>query len=60
MATLNLNVRVDAADKKILKNFVIMLVYIYSNKYVYKSGLREQSLPFEVKANNYDKVIYEN
>ena len=61
METLNLNVRVDAKDKKNFEQFcnnVGMNVSTAINMFI-KAVLREQKLPFEVKANSLDEVIYE-
>ena len=61
METANLNVRVDANDKKSFEQFctsVGMNVSTAINMFI-KAVLREQKLPFEVKANAFDKKIYE-
>lgn len=61
METLNLNVRVDANDKKSFEQFcasVGMNVSTAVNMFI-KAVLREQKLPFEVKTNTYDERIYE-
>lgn len=61
METLNLNVRVDANDKKCFEQFcasVGMNVSTAVNMFI-KAVLREQKLPFEVKANTFDEKIYE-
>lgn len=61
MESLTLNVRVDANDKRCFEQFcssVGMNVSTAVNMFI-KAVLREQKLPFEVKANNYDKVIYD-
>lgn len=61
METLNLNVRVDAKDKKNFEQFcnnVGMNVSTAINMFI-KAVLREQKLPFEVKANTFDETIYE-
>ena len=61
MESLTLNVRVDANDKKCFEQFcssVGMNVSTAVNMFI-KAVLREQKLPFEVKTNNYDKVIYD-
>jgi len=61
MESLNLNVRVDANDKKSFEQFcssVGMNVSTAVNMFI-KAVLREQKLPFEVKANTFDKVVYE-
>mgnify|MGYP004516964985 CR=1 FL=1 len=55
MESLTLNVRVDANDKKNFEKFcnnVGMNVFI-------KAVLREQKIPFEVKASTADEIIYE-
>ena len=61
MESLNLNVRVDANDKKNFEQFcnnVGMNVSTAINMFI-KAVLREQKLPFEVKSNIFDKEIYE-
>ena len=61
MQTLNLNVRVDAKDKKSFEEFctsVGMNVSTAINMFI-KAVLREQKLPFEVKTKKYDKSVYE-
>ncbi len=61
METLNLNVRVDANDKKSFEQFcssVGMNVSTAVNMFI-KAVLREQKLPFEVKTSNFDEKIYE-
>lgn len=61
METLNLNVRVDANDKKSFEQFcasVGMNVSTAVNMFI-KAVLREQKLPFEVKTNTFDEKIYE-
>ena len=61
MESLNLNVRVDANDKKKFEEFcsnVGMNVSTAVNMFI-KAVLREQKLPFEVKSNFFDEVIYE-
>lgn len=61
METLNLNVRVDANDKKSFEKFcssVGMNVSTAINMFI-KAVLREQKLPFEVKTNSFDQVAYE-
>ena len=61
METANLNVRVDANDKKGFEQFctsVGMNVSTAINMFI-KAVLREQKLPFVVKANAFDKKIYE-
>lgn len=61
METLNLNVRVDANDKKCFEQFcasVGMNVSTAVNMFI-KAVLREQKLPFEVKTNVFDEKIYE-
>ena len=57
----NLNVRVDAKDKKGFEQFcsnVGMNVSTAINMFI-KAVLREQKLPFEVRANTFDEKIYE-
>lgn len=61
MESLTLNVRVDANDKKNFEQFcsnVGMNVSTAINMFI-KAVLREQKLPFEVKSNTFDEVIYE-
>lgn len=61
MESLNLNVRVDANDKKRFELFcssVGMNVSTAVNMFI-KAVLREQKLPFEVKTNTFDEVVYE-
>ena len=61
METLTLNVRVDANDKKCFEQFcnsVGMNVSTAVNMFI-KAVLREQKLPFEVKSNTFDEIIYE-
>lgn len=61
MESLNLNVRVDANDKKGFEKFcnnVGMNVSTAINMFI-KAVLREQKLPFEVKTNSFDEMIYE-
>lgn len=61
MESLTLNVRVDANDKKNFEQFcsdVGMNVSTAINLFI-KTVLREQKLPFEIKANNLDEMIYE-
>ena len=60
METLNLNARVDADDKKEFEKFcnsVGMNVSTAINMFI-KAVIREQRLPFEVKANTFDEIIY--
>ena len=61
METLTLNVRVDANDKKSFEKFcssVGMNVSTAINMFI-KAVLREQKLPYEVKANTFDDIVYE-
>lgn len=61
MESLTLNVRVDAKDKKGFEQFcnsVGMNVSTAINMFI-KAVLREQRLPFEVKANTSEEKIYE-
>lgn len=61
MESLTLNVRVDAEDKKSFEQFcssVGMNVSTAVNMFI-KAVLREQKLPFEVKSNTLDNIIYE-
>ena len=61
METLTLNVRVDANDKKSFEQFcssVGMNVSTAVNMFI-KAVLREQKLPFEVKSNTFDDIVYE-
>lgn len=60
METLNLNVRVDAEDKKRFEQFcnsVGMNVSTAVNMFI-KAVLREQKLPFEIQSNSFDNVVY--
>ena len=62
METLNLNVRVDANDKKSFEQFcanVGMNVSTAINMFI-KAVLREQKLPFEVRSNSFDNQIYQS
>jgi DNA-damage-inducible protein J len=61
MESITLNVRVDAKDKKNFEQFcnnVGMNISTAVNMFI-KAVLREQKLPFEVKTNTFDDVIYE-
>ena len=61
METLTLNVRVDANDKKSFEQFcnsVGMNVSTAVNMFI-KAVLREQKLPFEIKTNTFDNIVYE-
>lgn len=61
MENLNLNVRVNANDKKSFEQFctsVGMNVSTAINMFI-KAVLREQKLPFEVKADTFDEKIYD-
>ncbi len=61
MESLTLNVRVDANDKKNFEKFcnnVGMNVSTAVNMFI-KAVLREQKIPFEVKASTADEIIYE-
>ncbi len=60
METLNLNVRVDADDKKRFEQFcnsVGMNVSTAVNMFI-KAVLREQKLPFEIRSNTFDETVY--
>jgi len=60
METLNLNVRVDANDKKVFEKFcssVGMNVSTAVNMFI-KAVIREQKLPFEIKTSTFDETIY--
>lgn len=60
MESLTLNVRVDANDKKGFEQFcnsVGMNVSTAVNMFI-KAVLREQKLPFEVRANTFDETVY--
>ena len=60
MESLNLNVRVDANDKKSFEQFcnsVGMNVSTAINMFI-KAVLREQKLPFEIKTTTFDEEIY--
>ncbi len=59
--TLNLNVRVDANDKKKFEQFcnsVGMNISTAINMFI-KDVLREQKLPFEITTKSVDETIYE-
>lgn len=61
MESSNLNVRVDANDKKGFEQFcssVGMNVSTAVNMFI-KAVLREQKLPFEVRSNTLDETTYE-
>ncbi len=61
MESLNLNVRVNADDKKRFEQFcssVGMNVSTAVNMFI-KAVLREQKLPFEVKTGAVDEIVYE-
>ena len=61
MESLNLNVRVNANDKKEFEQFcnnVGMNVSTAVNMFI-KAVLREQKLPFEIRTNTFDEIIYE-
>ena len=61
MESLTLNVRVDANDKKCFEQFcsnVGMNVSTAINMFI-KAVIREQKLPFEIKSNIFDEIIYE-
>lgn len=61
MKTLNLNIRVNAEDKKGFEQFcdnVGMNVSTAVNLFI-KTVLREQKLPFEIRSNAFDDVVYE-
>ena len=61
MESLTLNVRVDANDKKYFEQFcsnVGMNVSTAINMFI-KAVIREQKLPFEIKSNIFDEIIYE-
>lgn len=60
MESLNINVRVDAKDKKGFEQFcdsVGMNVSTAINMFI-KTVIREQRLPFEIRTNNFDTTIY--
>ena len=60
MESLNLNVRVDANDKKCFEQFcnsVGMNVSTAINMFI-KAVLREQKLPFEIKTTTFDEEVY--
>lgn len=62
MEALNLNVRVEANDKKSFEQFcnsVGMNVSIVVNIFI-KTVLREQKLPFEIKSKDYNEYVYKN
>ncbi len=57
----NLNVRVDANDKKNFEKFcdnVGMNVSTAINMFI-KAVLREQKLPFEVRSKTFDDTVYD-
>lgn len=61
MESLTLNVRVDANDKKCFEEFcskVGMNVSTAVNMFI-KAVLREQKIPFEIKSNTFDEIVYE-
>ena len=61
MESLTLNVRVDANDKKSFEQFcssVGMNVSTAINMFI-KAVLREQKLPFEIRSNAFDEIVYE-
>lgn len=61
MESLTLNVRVDAKDKKSFEKFcndVGMNVSTAVNMFI-KAVLREQKIPFEVRANSFDENVYQ-
>lgn len=61
METLNLNVRVDANDKKNFEKFcdnVGMNVSTAVNMFI-KAVLREQKIPFEVRSKTFNETAYE-
>ncbi|HIT21581.1 MAG TPA: type II toxin-antitoxin system RelB/DinJ family antitoxin [Candidatus Scybalousia intestinigallinarum] len=61
METLNLNVRVNAEDKKRFEQFcnsVEMNVSTAINMFI-KAVLREQKLPFEIRSNTLNETVYE-
>ena len=61
METLNLNVRVDANDKKNFEKFcdnVGMNVSTAVNMFI-KAVLREQKIPFEVRSKTFNETVYE-
>ena len=60
MESKNLNVRVDANDKKMFEQFcnsVGMNVSTAINMFI-KAVLREQKIPFEIKTTIFDETIY--
>ena len=61
MESLNLNVRIDANDKKEFEQFcnsVGMNVSTAVNMFI-KAVLREQRLPFEIRSNTFDETVCE-
>lgn len=61
MEPLNLNVHVDANDKKEFEQFcssVGMNVSTAINMFI-KEVLREQKLSFEIRSNTFDETVYE-
>ena len=60
MESLTINVRLDANDKKNFEQFcnsVGMNVSTAVNMFI-KAVLREQKLPFEIKSNTFDDIVY--
>lgn len=61
MESLNLNVRVDANDKKGFEQFcssVGMNVSTAINMFI-KTVIREQRLPFEIRTKNAEEIIFD-
>lgn len=61
MESLTLNVRVNVNDKKCFEQFcsnVGMIVSTAINMFI-KAVIREQKLPFEIKSNIFNEIIYE-
>ncbi len=61
MESLNLNIHVDANDKKEVEQFcssVGMNVSTAVNMFI-KAVLKEQRLPFEIRSNTFDGTVYE-
>ena len=61
MESLNLNVRIDANDKKGFEQFcssVGINVSTAINMFI-KAVLREQKLPFEIRSNTFNETVYE-
>ncbi len=61
MKSLNLNVRVDTHDKKEFEQFgnrIGMNASTVVNMFI-KEVLRKQKLPFEIRTDTFDEIVYE-